>query len=71
MLIYSKITEIFCLVDEFCQEYDKIVIQSLLGNPPKRPSIMSKSEVITLTILFQLSGVKPLNISIFSIFKSI
>ncbi len=56
MLIYSKITEIFCLVDEFCQEYDKIVNQSLLGNPPKRPSIMSKSEVITLTILFQLSG---------------
>ncbi len=56
MLIYSKITEIFCLVDEFCQEYDKIVNQSLLGNPPKRPSILSKSEVITLTILFQLSG---------------
>jgi len=56
MVIYSKITEIFCLVDEFCQEYDKIVDKHLLGNPSKRPSIMSKSEVITLTILFQLSG---------------
>ena len=44
------------LVDEFCKEYDKIVNQSLLGNPSKRPSIMSKSEVITLCILFQLSG---------------
>lgn len=56
MIIYSKITEIFCIVDEFCKEYDKIVDKALLGNPPKRPSIMSKSEVITLTILFQLSG---------------
>ena len=56
MIIYSKVTKIFCLVDEFCKEYDKIVNQSLLGNPSKRPSIMSKSEVITLCILFQLSG---------------
>jgi hypothetical protein len=56
MIIYSKITEIFCIVDEFCKEYDKVVNKSLLGNPSKRPSIMSKSEVITLTILFQLSG---------------
>jgi len=56
MIIYSKVTEIFCLVDEFCKEYDQIVDKALLGNPLKRPSIMSKSEVITLTILFQLSG---------------
>jgi len=56
MIIYSKVTEIFCLVDEFCKEYDQIVDKALLGNPSKRPSIMSKSEVITLTILFQLSG---------------
>ena len=56
MIIYSKITEIFCIVDEFCKEYDKVVDKSLLGNPSKRPPIMSKSEVITLCILFQLSG---------------
>lgn len=56
MIIYSKVTEIFCIVDEFCKEYDKIVDASLLGNPSKRPSIMNKSEVITLCILFQLSG---------------
>jgi len=56
MIIYSKVTEVFCLVDEFCKEYDQIVDKALLGNPSKRPSIMSKSEVITLTILFQLSG---------------
>jgi hypothetical protein len=56
MILYSKITEIFCLVDEFCKEYDQIVDKHLLGNPSKRPSVMSKSEVITITILFQLSG---------------
>ena len=56
MIIYSKVTEIFCLVDEFCKEYEQVVNKALLGNPAKRPSIMSKSEVITLTILFQLSG---------------
>ena len=56
MIIYSKVTDIFCLVDEFCKEYDQIVDNHLLGNPSKRPSIMSKSEVITITILFQLSG---------------
>ena len=56
MIIYTKVTEVFCLVDEFRKEYDEIVNQSLLGNPSKRPSIMSKSEVITLCILFQLSG---------------
>ncbi|QTD39403.1 IS982 family transposase [Polaribacter batillariae] len=54
--MYSKITEIFCLVDEFCKEYDQIVSKHLLGNPSKRPSVMSNSEVITITILFQLSG---------------
>ena len=56
MIIYTKITEIFCLVDEFCKEYDSIVENHMLGNPAKRPSIMTKSEVITIMILFQLSG---------------
>jgi len=56
MIIYSKVTEIFCLVDEFCKEYDLLVDKHLLGNPAKRPCVMSKSEVITITILFQLSG---------------
>lgn len=56
MIIYSKVTEVFCLVDEFCQEYSKIVDRALLGNPAKRPSMMSQSEVITIAIIFQLSG---------------
>jgi len=55
MIIYSKVTEIFCLVDEFCKEYNQVVEKHMLGNPSKRPSVMSASEVITITILFQLS----------------
>ncbi len=56
MIIYSKVTDVFCLVDEFCKEYDKIVDKALWGNTSKRPSTMSKSDVIRFTILFQLSG---------------
>ncbi len=56
MISYSKITEIFCVIDEFCKEYDQIVETSLLGNPPKRPPIMSKSEVLTISVLFHLGG---------------
>jgi len=56
MIIYSKITEIFCIVDEFCKEYSQLVENHMLGNPAKRPSVMSTSEVITIAILFQLSG---------------
>lgn len=56
MIIYSKITEIFCIVDEFCKEYDQVVDKHLLGNPAKRPLVMTKSEIITIMITFQLSG---------------
>lgn len=56
MIIYSKITEIFCLVDEFCKEYHQIIEKGLIGNYPKRPPRMSTSEVITIMIVFQLSG---------------
>ncbi len=56
MIIYSKVTEIFCLVDEFCKEYSELVDKSLIGNKAKRPSMMSQSEIITLAIIFQLSG---------------
>lgn len=56
MISYTKITEIFCVIDEFCKEYDQIVDKALLGNPPKRPPMMSKSEIITISVLFHLGG---------------
>lgn len=56
MIDYSKVTEIFCLVDEFCQEFDTTTQPFLLGKPSKRPAVMAKSEVITICLLFHLSG---------------
>ncbi len=56
MFCYSKITDLFCVIDEFCKEYDLIVDKALLGNNPKRPPTMSKSEVLTISVLFHLGG---------------
>ena len=56
MITYDKITEIFCLVDDFCKEFDKVAKNRLLGNPGKRPPVMSKGEILTIMILFHLSG---------------
>lgn len=51
-----KSTEIFYLVDEFCQEFDKTMKPSLIGNLPKKKPRMSQSEVITILVLFHLGG---------------
>lgn len=56
MINFDKVTDIFCLVDEFCNNFDNSTKGFILGKPSKRPAIMSKSEVITITILFHLSG---------------
>lgn len=56
MIDYSKISDIFCLVDEFCKDFDITTRPFLLGNPSKRPSMMSKSEIISICLFFHLSG---------------
>ncbi len=56
MIFYSRITERFCVIDEFCKEYDQIVDKSLLSNPAKRQSRMSESEIMTIAVLFHLGG---------------
>lgn len=58
MIINDKVTEIFCVVDEFCKEYDQKVNSHLIGNKSKRPAKMTKSEIITITVLFHISGYK-------------
>jgi len=35
MIIYTKNTEIFCMVDESCLKYDKTVEKQQFGNLPK------------------------------------
>lgn len=56
MINFDKITDIFCTVDEFCLEFQKFAQPFMIGNPPKKKPKMSSAEVITIMILFQLSG---------------
>ena len=56
MICFDKVTEIYSIVDEFCKDFITQTSQFLIGNKPKRPSKMSNSEVITIILLFHLSG---------------
>ena len=56
MILEDKITEIFCVVDEFYNEYRNSTDCFLIGNKSKRPPKMSNSEIITIAILFHISG---------------
>lgn len=56
MIDYTKISDIFCLIDEFYKDFDKTTRPFILGRPSKRPVTMSKSEVISICLLFHLSG---------------
>ena len=65
MITEDKITEIFCMADDFCKVYDKFVkINGLIPKRNKkrrkyhRDYKMSDAEVITIMILFHLSGYK-------------
>ncbi len=57
----NKITEIFCLVDEFCKEFDQIkeghvLTDNNLKKKRNRKFKMSDSEIITIIIVFHLKG---------------
>lgn len=56
MINYDKITDIFCIVDDFCNDFEKFTQPFLIGKPPKKKPKMSNAEVITIMILFHLSG---------------
>lgn len=58
MISVDKVTEIFCLVDEFSKKFNEFTKPHLLGHqkPSKRPRVMSDSEVMTIIIIFHLSG---------------
>jgi len=62
MITADQVTTIFCVVDEFMITFNHSILNHLIGNPPKRKLAMSLSEVMTIQILFQLSGVRGLNI---------
>jgi hypothetical protein len=54
----DKITEIFVLTDEFCQEFNKTITKHSIGNVPKKKPKMSQSEVITIMVLFHFGVFK-------------
>ena len=56
MINYDKITDIFCIVDEFQKEFDSVTQKFILGNKPKRPPKMTSSVVISIALFFHLSG---------------
>lgn len=56
MICFDKVTEIYCLVDEFCMNFEVQTSSFLIGNKAKRKPRLSTSEVITITLLFHLSG---------------
>ena len=58
MYSMNKVTEIFCSIDDFCIEFIPKFNKHLLSNTKKRnkPSKLSLSEVMTIQVLFHISG---------------
>ena len=59
MISKDKITEIFCSVDDFCLVFDPALQKRQLSTGKKRRKrrfTMSTSEIVTITVLFHLSG---------------
>jgi len=60
MLTEDKITELFCMVDDFCKFFDAMMAKYTLKTGKKRAyhrdSTMSKAEIMLIMILFHDSG---------------
>lgn len=52
----TKITEIFYLIDEFCNEFEQTIKKHTLGKQPKKKPRMSCSEVIAIMVVFHSGG---------------
>jgi len=56
----DKVTEIFVLSDEFCNEFEKRINCSTIGKKSKKKPKMSQSEIITIMVLFHFGAFKNL-----------
>ena len=62
MLYEDKVTEIFCLADEFCKFFDAQQEKSMLKAPQdgkrhrRKPNRMSDAEIIVILIHFHSGG---------------
>ena len=50
----DKVTEVFYLMDEFCQNFKKEFDDHLVGNASKKPLVMSDREISLLRYSFIL-----------------
>ena len=64
MITEDKITEIYCIADDFCKVFDaqmkKYTIQTQTKRKDHRDSTLSKAEVMVIMILFHSSGYRCL-----------
>jgi hypothetical protein len=60
MITEGRVTEIFCIADDFCKFFDVMIGKYTLKANKKRSyyrdSTMSKSEIMLIMILFHDSG---------------
>ena len=60
MILESKVTEIFCMADDFCKEFtlqqEKYMIEDKKSKHHNKPNRMSDAEIIVIFILFHPGG---------------
>lgn len=63
MLSDGKITEIFCMADDFCKYFNETVKKHTLEDGKKhrnKPNRLSDAEIITILVIFHMGGYKCL-----------
>ena len=64
MITEDKVTELFCIADDFCKLFDAMMEKYTIKEAKKRnyhrDSTLSKSEVMLIMILFHDSGYRCL-----------
>jgi hypothetical protein len=64
MITADKVTELFCMADDFCKFFDRLMARYTIKSPGKRSyhreSTMSKAEIMLIMILFHDSGYRCL-----------
>ncbi len=60
MFTESKVTEIYCIADDFCKEFasqqKKYMIEDKKNNHRNKPDSMSDAEIMLILILFHSGG---------------